>query len=159
LIFAPQDVLSDPPFSGGDLITCRNLLIYLERERVDCVLSLLHGSLRMGGYLFLGKSEPYQLDRQAFEAVSGEWDIYRKIGQMKRSDRKPPFPKLASTTAHYATALRVALEQFDVPSVLVNDDGSVLRIYGNVSEILSLPAGEPTFRLAELVPRQWAAHL
>lgn len=160
LVFAPQDLVSDPPFAGLDLITCRNLLFYLEREMVDYLLFLLHGSLRMGGFLFLGKSEPYQLESRAFETVSREWKIYRKAGPMSRPGRKPasltPLPAIAP---QFSAALRVALEQFDVPSVLINEEGSVLRVYGDVSDVLSLPAGEPTLKLPELVPRQWSAHL
>ncbi|MEM5328855.1 CheR family methyltransferase [Paraburkholderia sp. JHI2823] len=159
LVFAPHDLLADPPFSGLHLITCRNLLFYLEPESVNHVLHVLHGALRMGGFLFLGKSEPYSLERQAFATVSREWKIYRKVGQMS-PPRRPALPKPAATIGpHYATALRVALEQFHVPCVLIDDEGSVLRVYGEASEVLSLPAGEPTLSLPELVPRQWSAHL
>ena len=60
VVFAPQDVLRDPPFSRIDLCTCRNLLIYLEPETQRRVLSLLHFALRDGGYLFLGNTETLQ---------------------------------------------------------------------------------------------------
>ncbi|WP_233217379.1 CheR family methyltransferase [Trinickia dabaoshanensis] len=62
LVFVPQDLLCDPPFSGLDLITCRNLFIYLEHETVKDILFLLHSALRDGGLLFLGKSEAYPLE-------------------------------------------------------------------------------------------------
>jgi two-component system, chemotaxis family, CheB/CheR fusion protein len=82
MAFAQQDLISDPPFSGLDLVTCRNLLIYLEPEAIRHVLFLLHSSLRMGGYLFLGKSEGYRLGQLGFETVSSQWNIYRKAGSM-----------------------------------------------------------------------------
>ncbi|QYY29884.1 PAS domain-containing protein [Cupriavidus pinatubonensis] len=158
LVFVPQDLLSDPPFSQLDLVTCRNLFIYLERETVKDVLFLLHGALRSGGFLFLGKSEALPFNVQGFEAVSAEWNIYRKVGPMPGARRHPLSPAPHST-ARAAAALRVAHEQFDVPSVLIDDGGEVLRTYGNTKGILSLPAGEPSLNLADLVRGQWAAQL
>jgi two-component system CheB/CheR fusion protein len=57
VVFAPQDVLRDPPFSRPDLVTCRNLLIYLEPEAQRRALTLMHFALREGGYLLLGNAE------------------------------------------------------------------------------------------------------
>lgn len=160
LVFVPHDLISDPPFSALDLVTCRNLLIYLEPETVKDVLSILHGALRMGGFLFLGKSEPYQLDGQGFETVSRQWNIYRKVGPMPGPERKITSQRPGSSRATQArSALRVARERFDIPSVLIDDECSVLRIYGNTENILSPRAGEPTLKLTDLVPQQWAGHL
>ncbi|ACC74261.1 CheR family methyltransferase [Paraburkholderia phymatum] len=160
MVFAPQDLVADPPFSGLDLITCRNLFIYLEPETVREVLFLLHGSLRQGGFLFLGKSEATSFVRQGFEAVSRQWSIYRKTGPIPEARRKLLVRKpVANGETLDTAAIRAALEQYDVPSVLTDDEGSVLRIYGNTRHILGLPAGEPSLRLIDLVPRPWAAPL
>ncbi|SAK99766.1 signal transduction histidine kinase with CheB and CheR activity [Caballeronia fortuita] len=159
LVCVPQDLISDPPFSGLDLVTCRNLFIYLESETVRTLLSVLHGALRVGGVLFLGKSEAYPLAGQGFEVVSSKWNIYRKVGPMPGGGRMSSVPRPASNGQALAAALRVAHEQFDVPSVLIDDTCSVLRTYGNTKGILRLPAGEPSLDLTELVPRQWAARL
>ncbi|WP_305986788.1 CheR family methyltransferase, partial [Pseudomonas sp. DE0010] len=78
MVFAVQDLLLDPPFAAMDLISCRNLLIYLESETIDFVLQLLHGALRPGGYLLLGKSEAYPLHRFGFEPVALRWNLPRK---------------------------------------------------------------------------------
>ncbi|WP_250520814.1 chemotaxis protein CheB, partial [Caballeronia sp. AAUFL_F2_KS46] len=160
LVFVPQDMISDPPFSGLDLVTCRNLFIYLEPETVRHLLCVLHGSLREGGFLFLGKSETYPLKVRGFKPLSSQWNIYRKVGPMdagrqKMSVRRPiPDRELPSSTA-----LRVAYEQFDIPSVLIDDQSNVLRIYGSTEGLLRLPAGEPSLNLTDLVPREWAAPL
>jgi chemotaxis methyl-accepting protein methylase len=79
MVFAPHDMLSDPPFSGLDLVTCRNLLIYLDGDAAKRVISQLHRCLRPGGCLFLGRSEMLTRVHRGFEAVSPRWHIYRKV--------------------------------------------------------------------------------
>lgn len=159
LVFAPQDLISDPPLSGLDLVTCRNLFIYLEPETVWDVLFSLHSSLRMGGYLLLGRSEAYPLDEQGFEIVSRKWNIYRKVGPMHEVPRSL-VRRVASDEERLAKlALRLAYEQFDVPSVLIDEDGSILRVYGDTKDVLRLAAGEPSLRITDLVPKQWEARL
>lgn len=159
LVFAPQDLISDPPLSGLDLVTCRNLFIYLEPETVWDVLFSLHGSLRIGGCLLLGRSEAYPLDDQGFEVVSRKWNIYRKVGP-KREVPRSVVRRVASDEERLAKlALRLAYEQFDVPSVLIDENGSTLRVYGDTKDVLRLPAGEPSLRITDLVPKQWEARL
>ncbi|HJQ98944.1 MAG TPA: CheR family methyltransferase, partial [Candidatus Polarisedimenticolaceae bacterium] len=80
MVFAAHDLLADPPFSGLDIVTCRNLLIYLEPEAGSRVVNLLHGSLNMGGYLFLGRGESLSPRQKGFETVSQTWHVYRKVG-------------------------------------------------------------------------------
>ena len=81
MIFAPQHLLSDPPFGNLDLVTCRNMLIYLDRDAFDRVISLLHASLRMDGFLFLGQLEALSLGQWGFEPVAASWPIYRKVAR------------------------------------------------------------------------------
>lgn len=159
LVFVPQDLVSDPPLAGLDLVTCRNLFIYLEPETVRDVLFLLHGSLRIGGLLFLGRSEALPLNGQGFEVVSRKWNIYRKVGPMPRSPGTPVRRVASDGETLAKVAVRVAYEQFDVPAVLIDEDCGVLRIYGNTKGILSLAAGEPSLKITDLVPRQWEARL
>src|SRR5918996_3353886 len=77
---APKNLLQDPPFSRLDLISCRNLLIYLEPEFQKRVLRLFHFALREGGHLFLGSAETIAGQEDLFHAVSKKWRIYRRIG-------------------------------------------------------------------------------
>ena len=76
MVFAPQNVLQDPPFSPLDIVTCRNLLIYLEPDMQQRVLSLLHFGLREGGDLFLGTSETIGGAEELFEPSTRSWRIY-----------------------------------------------------------------------------------
>src|SRR3984893_6896893 len=79
VVFAPQNVLRDPPFSHVDICTCRNLLIYLEPDVQERVLALLHFALKHGGTLFLGSAETPGSLKSLFETVSPQHRIYRRI--------------------------------------------------------------------------------
>ena len=86
VVFTVQDVLADPPFSRLDLVSCRNLLIYLRPEAQAKVLSLFHFALREGGLLLLGSSETVgDLDGR-FAAISKPERVYRRIGHNRPGD-------------------------------------------------------------------------
>lgn len=158
MVFAIQDLLLDPPLASMDLISCRNLLIYLDPETIDLVLKVLHGALRPGGYLLLGKSEAYPLQRRGFEPVAMRWNLHRKAGPLP--GEPPTLPRRGTDrSTRAAEAQRSVLEQFELPSVLVDAEGQVLRVYGNTEAFLGLAAGEPSYQLLDLVPRPWVAHL
>ena len=80
VVFAKQDVLKDPPFSRLDLISCRNLLIYLGGEAQKKILPLFHYALNQDGYLFLGNSETIGEFMDLFAAVDKKWKIYQRKG-------------------------------------------------------------------------------
>ena len=99
-IFSSHSVIRDPPFSRIDLISCRNLLIYLDRDcRTRCI-PVFHYALRPGGYLFLGSSETLTQHADLFEPV----DKKHRIFQPARSRRHPPAP--AAGAAQRAAAGR-----------------------------------------------------
>ena len=83
VVFTTQDVLADPPFSRLDLISCRNLLIYLRPEAQEKVLLLFHFALREGGVLMLGGSETVGRLDDRFEPISKAQRIYRQIGRSR----------------------------------------------------------------------------
>ena len=83
VVFTVQDVLADPPFSRLDLISCRNLLIYLRPEAQEKVLLLFHFALREGGILLLGGSETVGNLDDRFEPISKTQRIYRHIGRSR----------------------------------------------------------------------------
>src|SRR6201987_4661665 len=83
VVFTTQDVLADPPFSRLDLISCRNLLIYLRPEAQEKVLLLFHFALRDGGVLMLGSSETVGSLDDRFEPISKTQRIYRQIGHRR----------------------------------------------------------------------------
>jgi two-component system CheB/CheR fusion protein len=79
-VFAPQNLLRDPPFSRLDLVSCRNFLIYLEAEMQQRIIALCHFALREGGHLFLGNAETVGRHSDLFETLSKKWRIFRKLG-------------------------------------------------------------------------------
>ena len=84
VVFGAHNLLGDPPYSKMDVVTCRNLLIYLEPEVQKKVVLLLHFALRPGGYLFLGPAETVGKHEDLFEPVSKRWRIFRRIGATRR---------------------------------------------------------------------------
>ena len=91
MVFATHNVVSDPAFSRLDLVSCRNLLIYLDHEAQKRVTPVFHYALREGGFLILGGAESVvNLERQ-FQAVSPKWRVYRRVGAAGERV-PPPFP-------------------------------------------------------------------
>lgn len=158
VIFAPQNVLKDPPYSRMDLVSCRNLLIYLTPPAQEKVLSLAHFALREGGYLFLGNAETIGQRDHMFECVSKRWRIYRRVGSGRSSMldlaqwpiREGP-PRDADAQPRLADiAIKSLAERFAPASVLIDSNYQVLHFHGPTEEFLTQPAGAPTFDLLSL---------
>ena len=92
VVFAPQNVLQDAPFSRLDIVTCRNLLIYLESPMQQKVLALLHFGLKEGGALVLGSSETIGDRGDMFDVLDKKLRIFRRIGPTRFSGTKFPMP-------------------------------------------------------------------
>lgn len=156
MVFAVHDLLADPPFTGLDLVTCRNFLIDLRPEAVRRTMFLLNAALKVGGYLFLGKGEKLPPRQAGFEPVSLKWRIYRKTGPVSSVAIKYPknHKKAVPAIGHHA-----AIEHFDLPSVLIDDLCQILRVYGDMSTLLRQPPGQSTYNLLELAPPRLVPHL
>jgi len=162
LVFAQHGLLNDPPFSKLDLVTCRNLLIYLEPSVQERLIPLLHFALLEGGTLFLGSAEGIGSYTGLFEAVSAKWRIYRRIGPTRHE--KLQFPLTAATTATVRTpshntrsktrlsslAEHLLLQRYAPACVIVNRGGDVLFFHGRTSDYLAQPDGVPTQSLMAL---------
>ncbi len=96
--FAVQNLITDASFSRMDLISCRNVLIYLEPEMQKQIIALLHFALKEGGYLFLGPSETVGRQTELFEPVSKKWRIYRRIGPARADGLQ--FPAMPTGPRH-----------------------------------------------------------
>lgn len=167
LVFAQQNIISDSPFSRLDLISCRNMLIYLESAQQQRVLSMFHFVLRNDGYLFLGSSETIGKNSGMFTAVSKKWRIYRRVGAQRRPPVDLPFPRTnptygandlmrsAPARRFSATELgRSMLLQYCAPAaVLVDRNADVLYFHGATDRYLTHPQGEPTTNLLDLARR------
>jgi PAS domain S-box-containing protein len=157
VVFAPQSLISDPPFSRLDLISCRNLFIYLEPAVQERLIPLLHFALVGGGYLFLGSAEGIGPQGNLFELVSAKWRIYRRIGPTRHDtiqfpiatppltpvphDRSPHQPNPGRLTA---LSQHLLLERYAPACVIINRGGEILYFHGRTEDYLLQPSGPPT---------------
>jgi two-component system CheB/CheR fusion protein len=155
VVFALQNLISDPPFSRLDLISCRNVLIYLEPDIQAKVLPLLHFSLKEGGHLLLGPAESIGAAVDLFEPVSRRWRVYRRIGVARRDLSLPigrsrangarsPVPETHRTSAEAGTeAIRkILLDEFAPAAVLVNRRYEIISVHGPAVDYLEFPRGK-----------------
>jgi two-component system CheB/CheR fusion protein len=159
LIFAEQDLIKDPSFSRLDLISCRNLLIYLEPELQHKVLSLFHNALRPGGFLFLGNSESIGEFSKLFAVIDRKWKLYRRLEAFNTTS---PNLELHTRAVHLAAPPTLALsgelkekpinirllteklllQDYAPTCVTVNEEGEILFVHGRTGKFLELASGE-----------------
>jgi two-component system CheB/CheR fusion protein len=166
--FANQNMISDPPFSNLDLISCRNLLIYLKPEVQTQVLALFHFALRENAHLFLGHSETANQQEELFEAVVKKWRIYRRcaasratkldfpIGSSSSISKPSISPKTNSNTGVNLNDVvqQYLIKEFSPAAVLVNHKHQILHFSGPTSRYLEQPGGAPTQDLLTLVKHE-----
>ncbi|MCQ4296846.1 PAS domain-containing protein [Pseudomonas stutzeri] len=171
ILFARHNILRDPPFSRIDLISCRNLMIYLDRDIQVEVLRMFHFALNPGGYLFLGSSETADACSQLFTPVDKKNRIYRakEVGSSLRrapsgpyhgftltAPSRPPFsePPMRNRKFSFADVHQRALEQYAPPSVIVNHDAEIVHMSDRAGNFLRYVGGEPSLNLTTLVHPQ-----
>ena len=164
VVFSVQNLISDPPFSKLDLISCRNILIYLQPEVQQQIMNLFHFALRPGGWLVLGKSESIGNHQDQFQALSKELRIHQRLesGQLYLTDlpirggsRGMGQAPRRAIPAHPLNLTSVVQQQlvreFAPATVLINRNYEVLNLQGTVRQYLDFPEGEPTNDLTKIV--------
>ncbi|MGZ8248372.1 CheR family methyltransferase, partial [Methylomagnum sp.] len=167
VLFSPHNVLRDPPFCKVDLVSCRNLLIYLNRETQEQILAMFHYALRPAGFLFLGSSESAECLPDLFAPLDKKSRLYvvrpvakpshhltrahwPPFGLTRPDDGKATVPggknSLSFTELHHK-----AIERFMPPSVLIDGDYNVVYLGQGVGRFLRLARGEPTPQLFQIV--------
>lgn len=165
VLFALHSVLRDPPFSRLDLISCRNLMIYLDREVQVRLLETFHFALRPGGYLFLGSSESADAAAPYFEAVDKRNRIFRarlqarvprtivpglsqSITPVRQSEAPPISTKrvFAFSDVHYR-----ALERYAPPSLIIDHESNIVHMLAGASAYLKFSGGEPSNNLLSVI--------
>ncbi|WP_020177337.1 chemotaxis protein CheB [Methyloferula stellata] len=162
VVFTVQDVLADPPFSRLDLVSCRNLLIYLHPDAQAKVISLFHFALREGGILLLGTSETVGESDGRFEVISRPERLYRHIGRLRPGElgfimspgdgtRMPTRPGQGPAPTRQAVLAdlcrQLVLETYAPAAVLINSKHECLYFLGPTDRYLRLPPGTPTYDL------------
>ncbi len=158
IVFSHQNVIADSPFSKLDLISCRNLLIYLEPELQQKVIAVFHFALATDGYLLLGPSESIGRTTDLFATVSKKWRLYHRIGPgarevigipLNKSDEQRkslPHHTSAGTRSKSLKDLaeRLVLNEYAPAAVLISRKHEILYMTGRVIEYLEFPMGELT---------------
>jgi len=179
VVFARQNLISDPPFSRMDLISCRNLLIYLEPSLQKKALPTFHYALKPEGYLLLGASESIGSFTDLFESADKKHKIYSKkaapthtfqlpVKTPRGAEPSPGQVRNAGTAVAmgigqgqqedgFRTELnaqreadRVSVNQFAPPGVLINEELQILQFRGPTSAYLEPPIGKATFDVIKM---------
>jgi chemotaxis methyl-accepting protein methylase len=160
VIFAPQNLIMDPPFTRIDLLSCRNLLIYLSPELQKGLLPLFHYSLNPGGVLFLGKSETVGEFTELFAMLDDRARLYQRTNSPLRT--KPvKFSSAIAPVVHapehsavtkpgfnlQTLADQLLLQKYSPAAVLVNEQGDILYISGRTGKYLEPAAGKVNWNI------------
>ncbi len=162
-VFSQQNLLKDPPFSRMDLISCQNVMIYLEASPQKKILQTFHYALKSTGYLFLGKSETIGNSNDLFKSHDKKIRLYSRI-----PTSSPPFE--ITQRAYDAVAQikrqgieswaevdiekemgRVLLSRFVPASVVLNQNLIIIQFFGNTSSYLSPVAGKASFNVLKMI--------
>lgn len=160
LVFSKHDLAKDPPFSKIDMISCRNLLIYLGGELQKRLIPLFHYALNPGGILFLGTSESIGDFTDLFSPLDRQSKLYRRIDdiatshrtdlgrlQLPATERTNSQRNVDKTIRETKPSLRelterILIQKFTPVSILVNKRGDIVYIHGRSGRYLELPPGE-----------------
>ncbi|MFK7769599.1 MAG: chemotaxis protein CheB [Mariniblastus sp.] len=164
IVFATHNVMQDAPFTKLNMVSCRNLLIYLKAEAKRKILSLFNFSLHKNGVLFLGPSESLAELAHEFRTISDRWRIFRKIAPVRMSSVNLP-NNLPIKTRKRASEDRVRmphselmnvydslLGEFMPPGLLIDDAHQIVHIFGAATKYLEFKPGRPTSDFLELLP-------
>jgi two-component system CheB/CheR fusion protein len=162
VVFAVQNLISDPPFSKLDLVSCRNVLIYMDSVLQKKVIPLFHYTLNQNGYLFLGSSETIGEFSGLFSPVDTKWKIFQRKGIV--AGKAPDYLHAPLDEAHTAylktleqpvlkeinireMAERLILDEYVPPCVFIDEKYDILYFQGSTDRYLTQPPGEPSFNL------------
>jgi two-component system CheB/CheR fusion protein len=165
ILFAAHNLLRDPPFSRLDLISCRNLLIYLNRDVQAKVLQMFHFALKPGGYLFLGASESAESVSDFFIPIDKKNRIYQALPSAKLMPYQGPLASALGTRVpdmirlkspgkrqlSYAELHQRALARFAPPSAVIDREGNIVHMSEAAGAFLRLGGGEPSRNIVALV--------
>ena len=164
-IFSEHNLIKDPPFSRLDLISCRNLLIYLTSELQQKLMPLFHYAIRPGGMLWLGPSESIMSSSDLFATVDKKYKFFRRndaaskpaagfpwhIPKAADPDQASPLAALSPNDANLSKiADRLVLDDHAPPYVLINVDLNVIYASSRTGTYLELPRGEPNVNILNM---------
>ena len=162
-VFAPQDLIKDPPFSRMDLICCRNLLIYLENDVQKRLLLLLHYALSPGGILFLGPSETIGDATDLFSTLDKKWKIFQRKeaavsperlrfpSAFAPSLREPVVAQVADVAARLpALTEKIFLDSYAPTFAVMDEKFRLVYVRGRTGKYLEIASGQPSLSIVEM---------
>ena len=169
IVFAPQNITTDPPFTRMDFISCRNLLIYIKQALQKKIFSLFRFALKPEGYLFLGGSETVGDYTDYFQVVDTKWKLYQLRMDSKRElvdtlrlsvDKKEQIlPRVHRSKQNDSrevlleTLIHSILETQTKSCIIVNENFQLTYTFGELREFVSFPSGEASLDILKLVPK------
>lgn len=166
IIFATHNMFSDPPFGKLDMIICRNVMIYFQPVLRRGLFAIFHSALKKNGYLFLGKRETAGEYVGLFKPVCGAEKIYIHKGEGKVEDLTPPTFSIPNIQAISLKSIHMEnqndssvaegkytrfLEAFLPPSVVLNEENTVLHFFGGYDDYLTLAPGKATLNFFSML--------
>lgn len=161
IVFAPHNMIKDPPFTKLDLLFCRNVLIYMEAELQKKLMNLFHYSLNAGGIMVLGSAESDNSQNNEFAPIDAKLKIYKhSVVQANPIILEfpcsfvPSLKKISDTKKHekrtdniQTLADQLLLQCFAPASVLINGEGDILYITGRTGKYLEPAAGKANYNI------------
>lgn len=169
VVFARHDVIKSPPFIKNDMVTCRNMLIYVNSVLQEKILSIFHFSLVQGGYLFLGSSETASLLRAGLTEVSSKWKIYQKTGTINYStyntyntggralvniDKKNVSSNDPNSSAIEKSFNNFLVRNLGYAAIFVDKSYIMQDAVGDYRKYLSLPEDKIELNVLKMVPKE-----
>lgn len=173
VVFSTHNMITDPPFSNIDLVSCRNVLLYFQQSAQKRVITSFHFALKKHGFLFLGPSENLGELALHFQTVNERQKIYQKTSDVRLNIGNSPqvpsskktsstIPSVSSLMKNYrgsnplGTSIGFANEslitQYVPPCILLNDDYEALHVYGDTSAFVKrLPPGRISTQVSDMV--------
>lgn len=166
VVFAPHNVIRDAPFTKLDLVSCRNLLIYLQPAAQRKALSLFHFGLKSQGVLLLGPSESPGDISEEFEVLDPHWKVYRKRRDVRLINNlaiaaspympptqvvRSPLRSIAPVDAEWPRIAELLLNEAMPPSILLDEQHRVLHSFGGAGKYLAIRDGRHSTDVLTLV--------
>jgi two-component system CheB/CheR fusion protein len=166
IVFAQQNVIKDPPFTKLDLLSCRNLMIYLNAELQKRLLPIFHYALKPDGVMMLGPSETVGQHAGLFSILDRKWKVFQRLeapadyllpeipAQVVMPPLRSPQPaapgRPKAGTPVVEQLQKLLLDRFAPPSLVVNDRGDIIYIHGRMGAYLELRAGQPRMNIYDV---------
>jgi two-component system CheB/CheR fusion protein len=161
VVFAPQSLIQDPPFTKLDILSCRNLLIYLAPEMQKKLIPLFHYSLTPGGVLMLGSAETVGTFTDLFLPLNNKLRIFQRTESTVRAEpiefpssfalplpqETEPRPVAKPHLSLQTLADQLVLDHYAAPTVLVNEQGNILYVSGHTGKYLEPAAGKANWNI------------